>query len=95
MYIYTFFFLLSLIQYWYFLTNNKRKHILLSLLFFGLSILSKPAAIVLPFVLFFAGLLVWSELEKKFIVETTVPGYFNCIRLYHRKYPIQDGDSRA
>ena len=50
--LYTFFFLLALIQYWYFLTNNKTKHILLCLFFFALSILSKPAAIVLPLVLF-------------------------------------------
>ena len=49
--LYTFFFLLSLIQYWYFLTSNKNKHIIFSLLFFALSILSKPAAIILPPVL--------------------------------------------
>ena len=65
--LYTFFFLLSLIQYWYFLTNNKRKHILLSLLFFGLSILSKPAAIVLPFVLFLLDYWYGQSLKKNLL----------------------------
>ena len=65
--LYTFFFLLSLIQYWYFLGNNKRKHILLCLLFFALSILSKPAAIVLPFVLFLLDYWYGQSLKKNLL----------------------------
>src|SRR6187431_3431288 len=49
--LYTFFFLLSLIQYWIFLNNAKKKNLVFCFLFFVLSLLSKPAAIVLPFVL--------------------------------------------
>lgn len=50
--LYTLFFLLSLIQYWYFLNNKNRKNLVYCFVFFGLSILSKPAAIILPGILF-------------------------------------------
>ena len=49
--LYTLFFLLSLIQYWRFLNDGKNKNLIYCFLFFALSILSKPAAIILPFVL--------------------------------------------
>ncbi|HEV8272517.1 MAG TPA: hypothetical protein VGQ04_14500 [Chitinophagaceae bacterium] len=49
--LYTLFFLLSLIQYWRFLGQGKNKSLIYCFLFFALSILSKPAAIILPFVL--------------------------------------------
>ena len=49
--LYTFFFLLSLISYQFFQKHGSKKYGLLSLLFFALAILSKPAAIVLPGVL--------------------------------------------
>ncbi|HEX6847534.1 MAG TPA: hypothetical protein VF144_11185 [Chitinophagaceae bacterium] len=49
--LYTFFFLLSLIQYWRFLNNGRNKNLVYCFLLFVLSILSKPAAIILPFVL--------------------------------------------
>jgi len=49
--LYTFFFLLSLIQYWRYLSNSKRSHFWICFIFFILSLLSKPAAIVLPLVL--------------------------------------------
>ena len=49
--LYTFFFLLALIQYWKFSSNGKRSHFWICFIFFVLSLLSKPAAIVLPFVL--------------------------------------------
>lgn len=65
--LYTFFLLLSLIQYWYFLTRNKTKHILFCLLFFALSILSKPAAIVLPFILFLLDYWYGQDLRKKIL----------------------------
>ncbi|HKC35713.1 MAG TPA: hypothetical protein VKB95_06610 [Chitinophagaceae bacterium] len=49
--LYTFFFLLSLIKYWTYLVSGKRSHFWICFIFFVLSLLSKPAAIVLPFVL--------------------------------------------
>jgi len=49
--LYTFFFLLSLIQYWKLIDSGKRSGYIFCLIFFILSILSKPAAIILPFVL--------------------------------------------
>jgi protein O-mannosyl-transferase len=50
--LYTFFFLVGLLQYWEYLETGKKKNYGLCLLFFVLSILSKPAAIVFPLVLF-------------------------------------------
>jgi len=49
--LYTLFFLISLIQYWRFLTTSKSKYLIYCFLFFALSLLSKPAAIILPFVI--------------------------------------------
>ena len=49
--LYTMFFLLSLIQYWGFLESQKNKNLVYCFLFFLLSLLSKPAAIILPLVL--------------------------------------------
>jgi hypothetical protein len=50
--LYTFFFLLALLQYWYYLQKGRKLHFWICFLFFLLSILSKPAAIILPLVLF-------------------------------------------
>src|SRR6188768_909246 len=50
--LYACFFLLSLLQYWSFLETGKRPKLLYCFIFFILSLLSKPAAIILPFVLF-------------------------------------------
>jgi hypothetical protein len=50
--LYTPFFLLSLLQYWKYLLTEKQKWLWLCFLFFIFSILSKPAAIVLPILLF-------------------------------------------
>jgi len=50
--LYSFFFLLSLINYWKYLQTNKRFNYGLCFLFFLLSLLSKPAAVILPLVLF-------------------------------------------
>ncbi|TMI94543.1 MAG: hypothetical protein E6H08_08640 [Bacteroidetes bacterium] len=49
--LYTCFFLLALLQYWNFLESAKRSKLLYCFTFFILSLLSKPAAIILPFVL--------------------------------------------
>jgi tetratricopeptide (TPR) repeat protein len=49
--LYTCFFLIALLQYWSFLETAKRSKLLYCFIFFILSLLSKPAAIILPFVL--------------------------------------------
>lgn len=50
--LYTLFFLLALLQYWRFLETTKKLNLVYCFLFFVLSLLSKPAAIILPLVLF-------------------------------------------
>ena len=50
--LYAFFFLLALLQYWQFLKTTKKLNLVYCFLFFVLSLLSKPAAIVLPILLF-------------------------------------------
>ena len=50
--LYTFFFLLALIQYWKYLQTTKKWNYGLCILLFILSLLSKPAAIIFPLVLF-------------------------------------------
>ncbi len=49
--LYVCFFLLALLQYWIFLETAKRPKLLYCFIFFILSLLSKPAAIILPLVL--------------------------------------------
>jgi len=49
--LYALFFLLALLQYWSFLEKGKRLNFIFCFLFFILSLLSKPAAIILPLVL--------------------------------------------
>ncbi len=67
--LYTFFFLLSLIQYWIFLTKAKKKNLVFCFLFFVLSLLSKPAAIVLPFVLFLLDYWYGQSLKKNIVFK--------------------------
>ncbi len=67
--LYTLFFLLSLIQYWYFITGKKNKNLIYCFLFFALSILSKPAAIILPFILFLLDYWYGRSFTKRNIVE--------------------------
>jgi 4-amino-4-deoxy-L-arabinose transferase-like glycosyltransferase len=67
--LYTFFFLLSLLQYWKYLQTGKSKWLWICFLFFMLSLLSKPAAIVLPFVLFLLDYWKQRPFHKKIIIE--------------------------
>src|SRR6187397_1792194 len=62
--LYTLFFLLSLIQYWRFLSDGKNKNLIYCFLFFVLSLLSKPAAIVLPLILFLLDYWYGQSLKK-------------------------------
>ncbi len=50
--LYALFFLLALLQYWSFLESGKRLKLVLCFTFFILSLLSKPAANILPVVLY-------------------------------------------
>src|SRR5947207_2952592 len=50
--LYSFFFLSSLIYYWKYLQSGQKLNYAVCFLFFVLSLLSKPAAIILPLVLF-------------------------------------------
>ena len=67
--LYTLFFLLSLIKYWRFLTDGKNKNLTYSFLFFALSILSKPAAIILPFVLVLLDYWYGRKFTKRIVLE--------------------------
>lgn len=67
--LYTLFFLLSLIQYWRFLKTEKKSKLNLSFLFFLLSLLSKPAAIVLPLLLLLLDYWHGKVITRKVIFE--------------------------
>jgi hypothetical protein len=58
-----------LIQYWIFLTKGKKKNLVFCFLFFVLSLLSKPAAIVLPFVLFLLDYWYGQSLKKNIVFK--------------------------
>ena len=67
--LYTLFFLLSLIQYWFFLKAGRNKNLIYCFLFFALSLLSKPAAIILPLLLFLLDYWYGRSFSKRSIVE--------------------------
>jgi hypothetical protein len=67
--LYTLFFILSLMQYWRFLTSGKVIALWECFLFFVLSLLSKPAAIVLPLVLFLVDYWRGRQLNKRVFIE--------------------------
>jgi len=67
--LYTLFFVLSLLQYWRFLEKGKSLNYWSSLLLFILSLLSKPAAIILPLVLFLLDYWKGREMTKKSVLE--------------------------
>lgn len=67
--LYAFFFLWSLIQYWKFITTEKKNHYWASFFLFVLSLLSKPAAIILPLVLLLIDYWKGRPLNKKVFFE--------------------------
>ena len=67
--LYTFFFLLSLIKYWQYLVSGKRINYWICFLFFLLSLLSKPAAIVLPLVLLLLDYWKGNPINRKAVIE--------------------------
>jgi len=67
--LYALFFLLALLQYWSFLETGKRSKAIFCFAFFILSLLSKPAAIILPFVLLLLDYWYGRTFNWKIIVE--------------------------
>jgi tetratricopeptide (TPR) repeat protein len=67
--LYTLFFLLSLMQYWKYLQTGKQKNLWICFLLFVFSLLSKPAAIILPLVLFLLDYWKQRPFHKKLILE--------------------------
>jgi len=67
--LYTFFFLLALIQYWSFLQTGKQMKFWLSFFLFILSLLSKPAAIIFPLVLLLLDYWKGRAISVKLLVE--------------------------
>lgn len=67
--LYTFFFLLSLLKYWQYLQTGKKINYWTCFLFFLLSLLSKPAAIVLPLVLLLLDYWKNASINRKAVIE--------------------------
>lgn len=67
--LYTLFFLLALMQYWKYVNTVKSVNLWLCFLFFSLSLLSKPAAIVLPLVLLLLDYWKGRTFDRKAVLE--------------------------
>ena len=67
--LYAFFFLLALLKYWRFLETGKRIKLIYCFSFFILSLLSKPAAIILPIVLYLLDYWYGRAFNWKVVVE--------------------------
>lgn len=71
--VYSVFFLLGLIQYSRFIVEGMRKHYVYALLFFVLSVLSKPSAICFPLVLVLLDYLLKSKKDFKSLIINKIP----------------------
>lgn len=67
--LYAFFYLLALLRYWRYLTHNHRADYWLTFGFFVLSLLSKPAAVVLPLTLLLLDYWKGRTLDWKTVLE--------------------------
>jgi hypothetical protein len=89
--LYTLFFLAGLISYTKYVDTNSKKQFWLTLLFLVLSLLSKPAAIVFPLVLFCIDLLRKRQFTIKLILEKipfVVPAFVIGIMTYSAQVDI-------
>jgi lipoprotein NlpI len=86
--LYTFFFLLSLLQYWRFIDSGKKSGLWLSLLFFILSLLSKPAATILPLVLILLDYWKGKKINLRSLIEKA-PFFIAAVALGAYTYSIQ------
>lgn len=71
--VYSVFFLSGLIYYSKFIIDGIKKHYFYALLFFILSVLSKPSAICFPLVLFLLDYLLKSKLDFKSLIVNKIP----------------------
>ncbi len=71
--VYSVFFLLGLIQYSKFILEGNKKQYVYALLFFILSVLSKPSAICFPLVLFLLDYILKSKLDFKSLFINKIP----------------------
>jgi tetratricopeptide (TPR) repeat protein len=71
--VYSVFFLLGLIQYSKFIVEGMRKYYVYALLFFVLSVLSKPSAICFPLVLILLDYLLKSKMDFKSLIINKIP----------------------
>ena len=67
--LYALFYLLALLQYWSFLETGKRLKAIFCFVFFILSLLSKPAAIILPFILLLLDYWYGRSFNRKVLAE--------------------------
>lgn len=67
--LYTFFFLLALLKYWRYLIDGQKKDLWICFSLFILSLLSKPAAIVLPLVLLLLDYWKGRSISWKLLIE--------------------------
>lgn len=96
----TLFFLLSVINFIKFDLKNNNKHLVLSLLFFVLALMSKETAIVLPFILFLVHYFFVFTKDKvnknKSFIFSVIP-YFVLLFIYlfmrYKYYGFAQGDS--
>jgi protein O-mannosyl-transferase len=92
--LYAFFFLLALFQYWRFLETGKRSGYIFCLLFFVLSLLSKPAAIILPLVLLLLDY--WKERPLKWkLVTEKIPFFLLSLAFGIITVKVQSADAIA
>lgn len=71
--IYSVFFLLGLIQYSKFIIGGTKKHYIYALLFFVLSVLSKPSAICFPIILVLLDYLLKAKQDFKSLFHNKIP----------------------
>jgi protein O-mannosyl-transferase len=92
--LYTFFFLLSLIMYTYYLQKQKTKHIVFAFIFFLLSCMSKSAAVILPLIMLLLDYYYNRVYRWKMIIEK-IPFFlisllFGFIAIRSQKGSVQD-----
>jgi tetratricopeptide (TPR) repeat protein len=92
--LYALFFLLALLQYWRFLGSGKKLNLVYCFVFFVLSLLSKPAAIILPVVLFLLDYWYGRSLAWKTVLEK-VPFFILSLLFGYITVRVQSADAIA
>ena len=90
--LYTLFFLLALLQYWRFLEGGKRSNVILCFVFFVLSLLSKPAAVILPIVLLLLDYWKGRAFNWKMLVEK-IPFFILSLIFGYITIKVQSADA--